>query len=64
MAEGQPVRMEIEKAAEKGENPGLDLEEVFIRLLVSLFTTVIHKVLRELLTGEKFSKLLGRKAPD
>lgn len=58
------TKKEAEIGETKGENPGVTLEDVLTKLLISLLTTVIHKVLTTLSTDGGIRKLLGGKAPD
>lgn len=64
MAGPESTKMEGPIAGGKGENPGFTLEDVLTKLLISLLTTVIHKVLTTLSTDGGIRKLLGGKAPE
>ena len=47
-----------------GENPGFTVEDLLTKLLITLLTTVINKVLTQLSTDGGIRKLLGRKGPE
>jgi len=52
------------KAVEKGENPGLSLEDLLAALLITLLTNVVNKVITELSTRFDVRKLFGGKGPE
>lgn len=58
------TKKELESTAGKGENPGVTLEDVLTKLLITLLTTVINKVFTTLTTDGGIRKLLGGKAPE
>ena len=60
----EPTKKEVSSGNPGGENPGFTLEDVLTKLLISLLTTVIHKVLTTLSTDGGIRKLLGGKAPE
>lgn len=64
MAGPETTKMEATAVEKKGENPGLSLEDLLTKLLITLLTTVINKVLTTLSTDGGIRKLLGGKAPE
>jgi len=52
------------KAVEKGENPGLSLEDLLTAMLITLFTNIVNKVITELATRFDVRKLFTRKGPE
>lgn len=61
MAAPEPVKMEVQKPAGKGENPSDSFEERLISLLITVLTRVIHILLTEASTLDFVRKLLGGK---
>lgn len=64
MAGPESTKREAPADPLKGENPGVTLEDVLVKLLITLLTTVINKVLTSFSTDGGIRKLLGGKAPE
>lgn len=60
----EPTKKEPESTAEKGENPGMSLEDLLAGLLISLLTNVINKVVTEISTRFDVRKLFERKGSE
>ncbi len=64
MGAQEPTKKEAPIAGSGGENPGVTIDDLLAKLLVTLLTSVINKLLTELSTTGGIRKLLGLKAPE
>lgn len=60
----EPTKMAYIKPGNGGENPGVNIEDLLAKLLVTLLTSVMHKLITDLSTSGGIRKLLGLKAPE